>query len=57
MLRTIGYIVMFYITGIVGFWAFLDFMYSGDKVSFWATVGASAIVIGLTVTINDWLTD
>jgi multisubunit Na+/H+ antiporter MnhG subunit len=57
MLRIIGYIVMFYITGIIGFWAFLDFMYSGDKVSFWATVGASAICIGMIVTINDWLTD
>ena len=57
LLKAIHNVVMFYMAAIVGFWSFLDYLHTGDKISFWAVIGASAICIGIIVTINEWLSD
>jgi|TARA_R100001510_G_C7524028_1_gene118317 drug/metabolite transporter (DMT)-like permease len=56
-LSAIRNIIIWYLAFGIGAWSFLDFFATGDKISFWAVIGCSAIVIGLTVTINEWLFD
>ena len=49
------HIAIVYASFIVGFWAFLDYLHTGDTISFWAVIGSSAIAIGVIVTIDEWL--